>query len=40
MNVDYIAQPDTQLGKVLSEMLDADPPASQIVFVSAFGLPT
>lgn len=36
MNVDYIAQPDTQLGKVLSDMLDADPPASQIVFVSAF----
>ena len=36
MNVDYIAQPDTQLGKVLSEMLDAEPPASQIIFVSAF----
>ena len=36
MNVDYIAQPDTQLGKVLSEMLDASPSASRIVFVSAF----
>ena len=36
MKVDYIAQPDTQLGKVLSKMLDADPPASRIVFVSAF----
>ena len=36
MNVDYIAQPNTQLGKVLSEMLDADPSASRIVFVSAF----
>ena len=36
MNVDYIAQPDTQLGKLLSEMLDSDPPASRIVFVSAF----
>ena len=36
MNVDYIAQPDTQLGKVLSDMLDADPSASRIVFVSAF----
>lgn len=36
MNVDYIAQPDTQLGKVLSELLDTDPSASRIVFVSAF----
>lgn len=36
MKVDYIAQPDTQLGKVLSDMLDADPAASRIVFVSAF----
>lgn len=36
MNVDYIAQPDTQLGTVLSNMLDADPSASRIVFVSAF----
>jgi len=41
MDVDYIAQPDTQLGKVLLEMLDADPSASRIVFVSAFvGLQT
>ena len=36
MHIDYIAQPDTQLGNVLSTMLDADPPASSIVFVSAF----
>lgn len=36
MNVDYIVQPDTQLGKMLSEMLDADPSPSRIVFVSAF----
>ena len=36
MNVEYIVQPDTQLGKMLSEMLDADPSPSRIVFVSAF----
>jgi len=36
MNVDYIAQPDTQLGKVLSHMLDAAPSPFRIVFVSAF----
>ena len=36
MHIDYIAQPDTQLGNVLSNMLDANPPASSIVFVSAF----
>ena len=36
MNVDYIAQPDTQLGRVLSDMLDVEPSASRIVFVSAF----
>jgi len=36
MKVDYIVQPDTQLGKVLSYLLDADPSASHIVFVSAF----
>lgn len=36
MNVDYIAQPDTQLGRVLSDMLDADPSASRVIFVSAF----
>lgn len=36
MNVDYIAQPDTQIGKVLLDMLDADPSVSRIVFVSAF----
>ncbi|NIQ16951.1 MAG: hypothetical protein GTO02_21960, partial [Candidatus Dadabacteria bacterium] len=36
MNVDYIAQPETQLGSVLTELLDMEPPASRIVFVSAF----
>ena len=36
MHIDYIAQPDTQLGNVLSNMLDANPPASSIIFVSAF----
>ena len=36
MNVEYITQPDIQLGNVLSEMLDAIPSASRIVFVSAF----
>ncbi|HBB17913.1 MAG TPA: hypothetical protein DCZ97_13270 [Syntrophus sp. (in: bacteria)] len=36
MHVDYIAQPNTQLGKVLSNMLDVDPSASRVIFVSAF----
>ena len=36
MRINYISQPDNQLGNVLSKMLDADPPASSIVFVSAF----
>lgn len=36
MHINYIAQPDNQLGNVLSNMLDANPPASSIVFVSAF----
>ena len=41
MHVDYIAQPDTQLGTELSAMLNSDTPASKIVFVSAFvGLQT
>ena len=41
MQVDYIAQPDTQLGTELSAMLDSHTPASRIVFVSAFvGLQT
>jgi len=41
MKVEYIAQPDTQLGNVLSSMLDADPSAIRVVFVSAFvGLQT
>lgn len=36
MDIDYIAQPDTQLGLALSTMLDSGTPASRIVFVSAF----
>ena len=36
MIVNYIAQPDTQIGRVFSDMLDADPSAFRIVFVSAF----
>lgn len=36
MDVEYIIQPDMQLGKVLSRMMKSDPPASRIVFVSAF----
>ncbi|MBI4488575.1 MAG: hypothetical protein HY694_05780 [Deltaproteobacteria bacterium] len=41
MKVEYIAQPDIQLGKVLSGLLKHDPPARRIVFVSAFvGLQT
>ena len=36
MRIDYIAQPDNLLGTALSNMLDAHPPASSIVFVSAF----
>ena len=41
MRVEYIAQPDTQLGLVLAEMLESDPKPSRVVFVSAFvGLQT
>ena len=41
MRIDYIAQPDTQLGMELSTLLDSATPASKIVFVSAFvGLQT
>ena len=41
MDVDFFAQPDTQLGNELSAMLDSDIPASKIIFVSAFvGLQT
>ena len=41
MNVEYIAQPDAQLGLILSRLLDCDPSPSRIVFVSAFvGLQT
>lgn len=36
MRIDYIAQPDNPLGTALSNMLDAHPPASSIIFVSAF----
>lgn len=41
MDVDYIAQPDIQLGTTLSKMLDSDSWAPRIVVVSAFvGLQT
>ena len=41
MDVEYIAQPDIQLGQALSEMLDGRPRAIKVVFVSAFvGLQT
>jgi len=41
MQVEYIAQPDTQLGRVLAELLDSDPAPARVVFVSAFvGLQT
>jgi len=36
MKVEYIAQPNTQLGKVLADLLDSNPPPTRIVFVSAF----
>jgi hypothetical protein len=36
MKIDYITQPDIQLGKFLSNMLDSDPPPAQVIFVSAF----
>lgn len=36
MKVDYIAQPDTQFGKVLAAHLDSNPSPSRVVFVSAF----
>ena len=41
MRVEYIAQPDTQLGLVLSGLFESDPKPSRLVFVSAFvGLQT
>ena len=41
MDVEYIAQPDIQLGQAISEMLDVRPQANRVVFVSAFvGLQT
>jgi len=36
MKVKFIAQPDTQLGMVLAELLASDPSPSRVVFVSAF----
>ncbi len=41
MLIDYIVQPDTQFGTILSAMLDSDKRATRIIFVSAFvGLQT
>ncbi len=36
MNVEFISQPDTQLGRVLLDLLNSEPSASRIIFVSAF----
>ena len=36
MKVEYIAQPNTQLGKVLSDLLGSTPTPARVVFVSAF----
>lgn len=36
MKVNYIAQPDEQLGSVLAAYLDSDPNPCRVVFVSAF----
>lgn len=36
MNVTYIAQPDVQLGQILTDLLNDTPPPKRIVFVSAF----
>lgn len=36
MKVEYVAQPDTQLGKILAGLLSSDPTPTRVVFVSAF----
>lgn len=36
MKINYIAQPDKQLGAVLAGFLDSDPKPSRVIFVSAF----
>ncbi len=36
MKVEYLSQPDVQLGAVLTKMLGPSTPASRVVFVSAF----
>jgi HKD family nuclease len=36
MEVDYITQPDLQLGKILESLLQSEPAPSRVVFVSAF----
>ena len=36
MKVDYITQPDKQLGKILAAFLDSDPTPSRVIVVSAF----
>src|SRR3990172_1044919 len=41
MNVQYLAQPDTQLGPMLFELLESNPAPDRVVFASAFvGLQT
>ncbi|HEX9692343.1 MAG TPA: phospholipase D family protein [Gemmatimonadales bacterium] len=36
MKVEYMTQPDTQLGRVLADLLGSDPTPARVVFVSAF----
>ncbi|MFA7465175.1 MAG: phospholipase D-like domain-containing protein [Syntrophales bacterium] len=36
MRINYIAQPDFQLGIIISDLLESDPLPSRIIFVSAF----
>ena len=41
MNVQFLAQPDIQLGLIVSELLDSQPPPTKVILVSAFaGLQT
>jgi hypothetical protein len=36
MHVQYVTQPDVQLGATISELLEAEPLPRQVIFVSAF----
>ena len=39
MDIEFITQPDIQLGRLLLELLDTEPAAKQVIFVSAFTRP-